>query len=136
VSSVADAYAMFIIANRFPFCWYCGRYGSQRPEGWHGPFLIERAHIVNKPRREDVRAVVALCSLCHKIEHGETFVCEGVLPRCSIRTMLWLKRRFDAGNYDRAFLAANCVGRLPTARNPSKSVQAAFLSRHGSYPGE
>lgn len=40
--SIADDYAMFIIANRFPFCWYCGRWGSQRPEGWHGPFLIER----------------------------------------------------------------------------------------------
>lgn len=134
--SIADEYAMFIIANRFPFCWYCGRWGSQRPEGWHGPFLIERAHIVNKPRREDPRAVVALCSLCHRIEHGETFVLDAVLPRCSLAHMLWLKRRFDAGRYDRSFLSANCIGRLPTAKRPGVVVTREFLGRQGSYPGD
>lgn len=85
-------------------CWACGRYGP-----------TERAHIVNKPRREDTRAVIKLCAICHKIQHGERLAGEE-RPRLLVEHMLWLKSRIDPSRYDRAWLQRHTVGRLPTAR--------------------
>lgn len=85
-------------------CWACG---SDRQ--------LERAHIVNKPRREDTRAVIKLCSICHKVQHGERLAGED-RPRLLVEHMLWLKLKLDADRYDRAWLQRHTVGRLPTAR--------------------
>lgn len=94
------------------FCWACGRDMSDQPNWWHAPWLIERAHITNKPRKLDVRAIVLLCSGCHKVSHGERFR-QWVLPRLTLANMLHLKRVFDGDNFDMVFLQRCAVQRLP-----------------------
>ena len=91
--------------------------------------------MVNKPRREDVRAVVLLCSMCHDLQHGED------LPRAqlcapTLSTMLWTKRLFDRANYSRKWLESNQVQRLPRIAAPPASVQKVFRRFRGLYPGE
>jgi hypothetical protein len=54
-----------------PWCWACGRGLEDQPRNWWGPWLIERAHIVYHPRCKVRQAIVLLCSLCHKVSHGE-----------------------------------------------------------------
>lgn len=91
-------------------CWACGRTRWDKPDWWHLPLLLERCHIVSKPRVEDCRACVVLCSLCHRISHGDTFTyCE--LPPLTKAHLLWIKR--EHGGYDPAFLARHNVGALP-----------------------
>ena len=68
------SYEFMALQHRYPWCWWCGRMHTDRPGLWGGPFLVERAHIVNNPRREDVRAVVLLCSLCHRLQHGHDII--------------------------------------------------------------
>lgn len=102
--------------TEFLECWACGRGAWEAPEGWGAPWLIERAHIVTQPRAEDRRAVVMICSLCHRLHHGEAVVLDGQsvsLPGLTIPQMLWLKREHDRGWYDLGFLAKHHVGVLP-----------------------
>lgn len=131
-----EEYRDFFMATAFPWCWYCGRDQFDAPEGWYAPWLIERAHVVSSPRRIDRRAVVLMCSLCHKISHGLDIVLPGevVLPAASVAAMLWLKKEFDACFYDRQFLAKNCIGQLPNASFPSTVVSAQYLARRQRYP--
>ena len=105
------------------FCWACGRPEGYRgkPGWWHGPFRLERAHIVNKPRVEDRRVCVILCSLCHRIAHGDRFT-ECKLPRLRIDHLLWLKRRFDRQFYDRKFMQRHSIRKLP----PLYPIPAAY----------
>ncbi len=56
-------YDEFVLNTDKPWCWYCGRGYTDIPDWWHAPWVIERAHIVNKPRAEDRRAAILLCSL-------------------------------------------------------------------------
>jgi len=103
-----------------PVCWACGRSDRDRPSWWNAPWLIERSHIVNKPRAEDRRAVVLLCSLCHRIQHGETFynLRDAPVVPLTVANMLWLKRQHDPAFYDRQWLEAHTVGKLPRAKRP------------------
>jgi hypothetical protein len=96
-------------------CWNCGRTANQRPRWWHAPWLIERAHIVNQPRVERREVCLLLCSLCHKVDHGERFA---ELPHLEPLTMLEklrTKKRFDPDFYDEALLQKCSVRRLPIA---------------------
>lgn len=129
-------YQMMAVWHRHNWCWWCGRDAQSKPEPWGGPWLIERAHIVASPRREDVRAVVLLCSLCHRLSHGLDIKLSDVqlLPAASVANMLWLKQRFDSTCYDRKFLQENCIGNLPNAVCPSGVVVAQYSGRQGSYP--
>lgn len=105
---VDPGYEMF--AAQENNCWACGRTRMDKPNYWGAPFLLERAHVCNKPRVEDCRVCVVLCSLCHRISHGDTFTyCE--LPPLTKAHLLWIKR--DRGGYDAAFLAKHNVGALP-----------------------
>lgn len=92
------------------------------PEGWCGPWLIERAHIVNSPRRQDRRVVILLCSFCHRVQHGEQLVLPGMEAlTLTLREMLWLKKHYDRPYYDRKFIRANSnynKGKLPNAVRP------------------
>src|SRR5690349_19261869 len=95
-NQAAVAYGQFLQTTDKPWCWACGRGGgyADKPEGWFGPWLIERAHIASKTRALDVRAVCLLCSLCHKTSHGERIVLAGQrwpLPRLERAHLLWLK---------------------------------------------
>jgi len=120
---IEAAYKTFIqdTGNR---CWRCGRTDRDRPAWWHAPFLIERAHIVNKPRRQDRRCVVALCSLCHRLQHSDTFYATYDLssrqrfPLCTntsltLDELLNLKANCDPEYFDQAFLQTCSVKRLP-----------------------
>ena len=130
-----DEYRLFIILHEFSWCWNCGRSSHSVPKGWGGPWLIERAHIASNPRRSDPRAVVALCSLCHRLSHGIVVVCDGGdLTPPSLANMLWLKKVFDPGRYDREFLQECYIGRLPRAAAPAADAREAYLSRRRAYP--
>lgn len=86
------------------FCWACGRTENDRP-AWYGGevFMLERAHIVNQPRIEDVRVIVCLCSVCHKLAHGERLAgCE--LPPLKIGHLIHLKAFHDVHNFSTEFL--------------------------------
>jgi len=90
----------------FACCWACG--ASRKPMEYYGPWLIERAHIANKPRREDRRLVVMLCSICHKSEHGERLA-GFERPRLTVGQMLALKLECDPDWYDLRFIQKHSV---------------------------
>lgn len=110
------------------WCWACGRMSVDRPRGWAGPWLIERAHIVNKPRVEDRRVCVLLCTRCHQRSHGLSG------PKISLENMLWLKMKFDPVFYHRAFLGRYCVGNLPRAKKMPAYFVNVYKLRRGTYP--
>jgi hypothetical protein len=102
-----------------PWCWACINTHSfyDKPDWWFAPWLIERAHIVNKPRAKDRRACILLCSLCHKLSHGEKFARhDGPQVPLTLPQMLWLKRMNDRKFYDREFLQRHHLGKLPNAQ--------------------
>lgn len=125
-----EAYCTMYMDHPQMWCWACGRDWLGRPEWWHGPWVIERAHIVNKPRAEDRRAVNFLCSACHDTQHGETLAGWG-LPKLTVANMLWLKREHDPQFYDRDFLQKHSVQRLPEPEEPP----AVFLESYRSFRG-
>jgi len=133
---IADEYRFMLLRTEFPWCWSCGAGGSDAPKKWHGPFLIERAHIVNKPRVEDRRAVVLLCSLCHRQEHGSDVSAYGRKSKSGLELpeLLWLKRRFDPKYFDREFLSKHCVGKLPRAQRPVGLLPRMYCERRGEIP--
>ena len=93
----------------FACCWACN--ASRCPMEYYGPWLIERAHIANKPRREDRRLVVMLCTICHKTQHGERL--SGFdRPRLTVGQMLELKRECDPEWYDLEFVQRHSIRRL------------------------
>ena len=116
------AYASFLEDTRFPFCWYCGAFSHQRPDWWFAPFLIERAHVVNKPRREDPRAIILLCSACHKAAHGERFRAYARKP-LDKPGMLFLKSYLDSANFDLAWLQKHSVRILPKPVSPGETIE-------------
>jgi hypothetical protein len=75
---------------------------------YYGPWLIERAHIANKPRREDRRLVVMLCTICHKSEHGER-IAGFDRPKLTVGQMLALKLECDPDWYDLEFIQRHSV---------------------------
>ena len=96
-------------------CWRCGRTERDVPSWWHAPWTVERAHIVNKPRAEDRRAVVLLCSFCHRSQHGERFHVAAYREPLPLRILLAMKKFIDPMYFDRGWLACHHVGRLPSA---------------------
>jgi len=90
----------------FASCWFCR--ATRKPCDYYGPWVIERAHIVNKPRREDRRLVVMLCTICHKASHGER-VAGFVRPKLSAANMAHLKQQHDLEWFDLPFINAHSV---------------------------
>jgi len=135
MSTVADkrGYKTFLQDTEYGFCWWCGSHSFERPDDWHSPFLIERAHIVASPRVEDRRVCTLQCSRCHKASHGEN-IAGYTLPAATQGNMLWLKRTFDPEFYDLAFMRRFSIRSLPRCRIPAEVVRAEFASRHGCYP--
>lgn len=100
----ADAYVRF--REEQTACWNCGRSENDRPDNWHGVYIIERAHITKDGmgrRIEDVRLINALCSWCHNLH---------TMGRMTTERMLELKREHDPDNYDPEFLQKHSVRRL------------------------
>lgn len=118
----------------WPFCWACGRDDSQRPDRWFSEWFVDRAHVVNKPRVEDIRLVVLLCRLCHSRFGGASIPgCPGHdWPRLTVANLLWLKERFDPANFDLDFLQKHSVQILPEpVELPAVYVAAYRSRRHG-----
>lgn len=131
-TTVAQDYRHFKSNTLYPWCWGCGRDESQKPDRWFAEWWLDRAHIVNKPRVEDVRLVVLLCRLCHSRFSGARIVaCQGHdWPRLTVGHLLWLKRRFDPENFDRAFMQRYSIQRLPRAQRPPLVYRLAYHGRH------
>ncbi|MCR9292889.1 MAG: hypothetical protein NXI32_09230 [bacterium] len=128
-----DEYKFMLVQTDYPHCWFCGRTAQDQPQGWFAPWVIERSHVVNKPRVEDRRVVVLLCPVCHRREHGQTLLVDD-LPSPSLANMLWMKFVFDQQFWSPKFLRAHSIGNLPTAEPPPAEVRHAYARRQGSYP--
>lgn len=129
----ADKYRLMLLQTPYQWCWSCGRTSRVQPTWWGGPWLIERAHIVSQPRELDRRVAILLCSLCHKAQHGYQFGDGKQPPALTLAGMLWLKRTFDPEYYDREFMQAKSVQRLPRAQRP-KACEREYQSRAYAYP--
>ena len=112
-----EQYASFVTDTLWPWCWFCGRDESQRPDWWHSPWMMHRAHIVSSPRLEDVRLINLMCPCCHGNEHG-THWAAAPRPKITLANMLWIKERFDPANYAPDFMQRFSVGILPTPEAP------------------
>lgn len=134
MTTTAQEYRHFKSNTLWPVCWACGRDESQRPDRWFSEWFLDRAHIVNKPRIEDVRAVVLLCRLCHSRASGARIPgCQGHdWPRLTVAHLLWLKRRFQPELYDRAFLQRYSVRILPRAQKLPACYLAEFNRRRAA----
>lgn len=112
-----ELYKRFVLDTEHPFCWNCRKvpqpFGSYRPKDWYAPFMLERAHIVGGPGRKERReAVIILCTLCHKLSHGETFRWAEPLPHALTKAeMVWLKRAYDPRFYDHDLLGEWSIGK-------------------------
>ncbi len=98
-------------ANFYNRCWACRASGAGlgRPRWWNAHWQIDRAHITNKPRREDRRAVVLLCPLCHASLDQRVSYPDDSRPRLTTNNAIWLKSIIDPEFYDLDFLKANSV---------------------------
>ena len=103
-----DRYTNFLQETDKPWCWACGC--TRPPRLWHAPFLIERAHIVNKPRMELREVANLLCSLCHKVQGGD-----GTLgrPPITLANMVWIKMVRDPEYFSIEELNQYSVRRMP-----------------------
>ena len=104
--------------SRAGFCWACGADNRSQPKTYFAPWMIQRCHIVSKPRLEDRRAVVLLCPVCHfdEVHRKKTL---------SIENLLWLKRLFDPNWFCLEFLQKCSIRRI---QQPLE-LPAAFVSR-------
>ena len=118
---IAAEYRTFI-ADTGGVCWRCGRTARDKPDWWHSDWWIHRAHLdeCNHPRRNDRRAIIAACPLCHAIQHRHRFPYDltdgGKFPGCTaipmtIEEMLWLKRDRDPSFFEPEFLASCAIKR-------------------------
>ena len=135
MASTKQLYRHFKENHQHPVCWACGRDESQRPDGWYGPFVVERAHLVSSPRAEDVRLIVLLDTICHKVSGGERIFINGQLwplPKLTLPQLLTLKELFDPEHYDRAFMQRFSAKRLPEPEPiPDCYIAAYRARRHG-----
>lgn len=135
------AYDRFLAEHPQPWCWACGRTAEQVPPWWGAAWLIERSHVVHKPRLEDPRVIVLLCSGDHRTSHGERFP-QWTLPRLTLENLLWLKLRFDPERFDPELLQRCSVPRVPEPvplpdvfiqeyllRHPQKGTDHEFCQR-------
>lgn len=107
-------------------CLVCGRTDREKPPNWFAPFRYERAHLSagsgRMVRCEDVRAVVILCALCHRLHRHE---CEGThrigcveYQTISDANLLWVKRERDPEFWDWEFIVSKWIGAPPEPVEP------------------
>ena len=128
----AHSWGAFTLTTGWLCCWWCGRGCRSAPNDWNAPWLIERAHITNKPRLKDRRCAVLLCSCCHRIQHGADIVCSDIVTQApTLEHMLQMKRLFDRDFYDREMLQYCSIAKLPRAERIPAEIVEEFESRHG-----
>jgi len=137
LTTAMQTYRNMIKEHECSHCWACGRTGEyfDKPKDWNAAWWLERAHIVNKPRIEDRRLCVILCSLCHAQAGGARIITSARpadWPALSRPNLLWLKLEFDPEYYDREFLQAHMVGKLPRASRPPLCYLNEYERRHAA----
>ena len=120
-------------------CWRCGRTPNDKPAWWNSPFLCERAHLVNSPRVESRKCCVLLCSLCHRIQHGDRFTYDltsgGRFPLCTstpltLPELLAMKKYADTNHWDRKFLQTCSIRLLPPAATLKHAAEVCWVLRN------
>ena len=126
-------YVRFVYTHKYQCCWACGRTErfEHKPSFWFAPWWLQRCHIVSQPRAEDIRAVTISCPLCHSIAHGHRYAELSHVPKLTVANLLWLKLKYDPELYDRKFLAAHCLGRLPRAQQLPLWYDSEWLQNFG-----
>ena len=109
------------IADTGGECWRCGRTTWDKPAWWWAAWGIDPHHIVRKPRKNDRRVVIALCSVCHSVEHGAKHTAYdlsigGKFPWCkpeplTLDESIRIKSERDPEYFDPEFLASCSVKR-------------------------
>lgn len=99
-----------------------------RPDWWHSPWWLQVAHIASgggdAVRKDDVRAVIALCPLAHDchVSDADRFSVKKIagreFPTIDARHTLWLKRYWHPEAYDEEFLQGIWKRRLPEPEPP------------------
>lgn len=124
-----ESWNNYLLEAPYPYCYWCGRSRHDQPRWWSTRFIIERAHVVNKPRRLDRRHAILLCSMCHMMEHGAEFD-RSTLRAPTLPEMLMCKWTFDRKYFDRASMQESYVGRLP---NRARRLPSAVWSSHRHF---
>lgn len=125
-----EDYRLMLATTVHRYCWLCGRTERDRPEYYHGPWQLERMHIVSHPRREDRRAVILACAQCHKRQHGERIYGDDGPPQLELPQLLTIKAVFDGAHYDREWLARHTLRRLPEAEALTPAAIRQLSWRH------
>ncbi len=113
-------------------CWACG--ATNKPTWWFGPWLPnERAHIVAQPRVEDVRVIVSLCSVCHRMQTNATFPELRDVPGLKLEHMLQLKIVNDPDNYDIEFMEKHSIRKMPLPARLPIWYENQFRKRFGEF---
>lgn len=123
-----------------PWCWACGNDEHDAPLWYAGPHCIENAHIIGGPGRSRNQrcreAVVLLCSICHRLAHGERLQwserreCRS-LPNLTRGNLLWLKRERDAFYFDAELLEVWAIGVLPELKPPAPHFRNLYRRNRG-----
>lgn len=93
-------------------CWRCGRTDKQRPSWWHAEWHMHPHHFVNHPRKIDRRAVVALCPMCHGIQHGSVYP-QDRRRQLTLAELMAIKKIKDPEYWDRAFIQTCSIRLIP-----------------------
>ena len=118
-------------------CWACGwEPGRVRPisrDNWAAPFKLENHHIVGGSGRKHLRDNLArLCSLCHRLHHGDRIRVDGsLLPQLTLANVLWLKARRDWTNFDVGVLDGLAIGVMPEEEKPDPWFVDGYKTRQG-----
>ena len=112
-------------------CWRCGRTARDRPAWWHAEWAIDPHHIVNKPRRNDRRAVISLCRRCHDVQHTGPFKADpDKFGKLDLPELLAIKRYVDEAFCDRAFLLTCIIGvYLPPEASFERACEVSWAVR-------
>lgn len=128
-------------AYAFSFCWACGTaIGMQRP--WNGGILaaMEIHHIVKPGRKHERWNLARLCKVCHNAaENMRVRVKERwesselvLVPQLTMANVLWLKKVFDAENYDRPAMRRQLMKHwMPNAIKPPSWFEKMYRQVHG-----
>jgi hypothetical protein len=115
-----DRQMFAVFMDRHTHCWACGwQPGLARPVSqdiWAAPQRLENHHIIGGSGRKHIRPNIArLCSLCHRLFHGDRIRVNGeLLPELSMGNILYLKLVHDPRWYKRDELDDLTIGLLPT----------------------
>ncbi len=118
--------AMFAqFMREHPRCWSCGwcQGKAKVAPDYAGPVKLENHHIVGGSGRKHARWNLArLCSICHRVHHGDRIRLSSgeLLPSINRGQVLFLKRAHDSTWFDVTKLDSIAIGVMPSIEPPNK----------------